>query len=453
LKILLIHPVIREWAKPNCFPAGLGYLAAVLTSRGHEVEVLDANATRPSQEEFEKLIRNSDYDIAGVGGLVTIYGTIKNIILKLKEIHPDRPVISGGSCATSAPKIMMEKTPVDFLCIGEGENTVPELLDALERGGDVSKVDGLWYRDAAGRPAATAPRAIIPDLDSLPFPMWDLFPMDIYAKNPIGAVNLNKWVDGEGTEHTPLSMNILSSRGCPYKCTYCYHDFMGAKYRHRSAKNIFDEIVLLKERYGIKYIHFIDDCFIINKKNVFDFCDMMKEAKLGVDWGCAGRVNYMTEDLIVKMKEAGCIFIGYGIESGSPKILENIRKKVTAGQAMEAIRLTRRHLGWADCSFIVGLPGETRETVQETIDFCKDADLKPEVIFFATPYPGTELYELAMKQGKIPDVEKFMLSLGEQGEQILVNFTDFSDEELYKIKRDMVEELDAWNKITHGKKK
>jgi len=449
VKILLIHPVVREWALPNCFPSGLGYLCSVLVGAGHDVEVYDMNAARPHDREFEEYIAGSDYDMAGIGGIVTIYATIKKLIKKLKEIHPDRPVIVGGSCATSAPRVVMDRTPADYLCIGEGERTLVELVDDLSAGGSGAGIAGIWRRGGDGRAVAEKPREIIRDIDSIPLPAWEKFPMDVYTKNPIGAVNPNKWIDGGAGEEAPKSINLISSRGCPYKCVYCYHDFMGAKYRFRSARSIFEEIMEIKEKYGVHYFHFTDDCFVINKKNVLEFCDLVLEENAGIEWGCAGRANLMTEPLIARMREAGCILIGYGIESGSPKILKNIKKKVTVDQAKEAIRLTRKYMGWADCSFIVGLPGETWETVRETIEFCKDLDLVPEVIFYATPYPGTELYEIAMRDGKITDEEEIMLRFGEQGEQVLVNFTDFSDEELKEIKERMVEELNAWNRITH----
>lgn len=451
MKLLLINPSIREWAEPNVFPSGLGYIAAVLREKrpDWEVEVYDINALRPSREEVEAFIRDAEFDVAGTGGIVTIYKYIKWLIGVIKKYHPDKKVVVGGSCATSIPQIMMDHTGADILCIGEGENTVVELLDAIEDGKGPDDVAGIWFRDG-GDVRRTAPRPAIKKLDTLPHPLWELFPMDVYTANPVGAVNLNKWDDGkqrEGEERK--SMNVLSSRGCPYKCTFCYHDFMGAAYRHRSAESVYEEIVFLKDRYGVDYIHFIDDCFIINRKNVMRFCDLMIRNGVGVEWGCAGRVNVMTEELVAKMREAGCVFIGYGIESGSQKLLDSMKKKVTVGQAKNAVRLTQKHLGWADCSFIAGMPGETRETVRETIDFCKELALAPEVIFFATPYPGTELYRIAMESGKIADEEEFALSLGEQGEKVRVNFTDFSDAELTRIKEDMVKELGAWNKKVH----
>ncbi|GAI66195.1 unnamed protein product, partial [marine sediment metagenome] len=275
----------------------------------------------------------------------------------------------------------------------------------------------------------------------------------IYLKNPVGALNRNKWIEGSSAKDTPLSMNLFATRGCPYKCIYCYHDFMGQRYRHRSPDNVIAEIKCLYTHYNIKYFHFTDDEFVIKKKFVYEFCqkikDLQKELSEKITWGCGGRANLMTEELIVAMAKAGCVLIGYGIESGSQKMLNRMKKKVIVEQAKQTVRLTQKYLGWADCSFMIGTPGETKETIQETIDFCKELNLIPEVIFFATPYPGTELYRIAIQQGKIKNEEAYVMGLGEQGEKINVNFTDFSNNELEKIKEDMVIELRAWNKIKH----
>jgi radical SAM superfamily enzyme YgiQ (UPF0313 family) len=229
---------------------------------------------------------------------------------------------------------------------------------------------------------------------------------------------------------------------------------MGQGYRSRSPENIIAEVRALYERYKVSYIHFIDDEFIVNKDFVFRFCQAIKslsnEYKQKITWGCAGRINLMTEELIAAMVDAGCIGIGYGIESGSQKMLDFIKKQVTVEQAKKAVRLTKKYLGWADCSFMIGYPGETEKTVQETINFCKELELSPEVIFFLTPYPGTELYRSALKLGKIKDEEQYILSLGEQGEKIMVNFTEFSDRQLYDIQARLIRELKAWNTVKHN---
>jgi anaerobic magnesium-protoporphyrin IX monomethyl ester cyclase len=248
-------------------------------------------------------------------------------------------------------------------------------------------------------------------------------------------------------------MNIFASRGCPYKCIYCYHDFMGEKYRHRSAENVMKEIRALYGRYKAPYFHFIDDEFVFDREFVSEFCVLIKDfsSEIGekITWGCAGRVNLMTEELIVKMADSGCVLIGYGIESGSQKILDMIKKRVKVEKAKEAVNLTKKYLGWADCSFMIGYPGETKGTIRETIDFCKDLDLAPEVIFFLTPYPGTELYKMALEQGKIRNEEEYVLGLGEQGEKVRVNFTGFTDKELVGIQESMITELKAWNRVKH----
>ena len=449
MKILLINPPIREWAKANCVPLGLGYIAAVLQEEGHNVEIMDINAFRWSREEVEEKIREAEFDLVGIGGIVTIYRQIKWLVSTLKKYHPAKKVIVGGSAATSVPRTLMERTATDIACIGEGERTVKEVVWALEKGEDLSEVDGIWFRDKKDEIHATKPRQPIKDLDSLPLPAYDLFPMDIYLRNPVGAPNRNKWVDGNSVDDT-LSTNLFATRGCPYKCIYCYHDFMGQGYRTRSPQNVFSEMEMLYQRYGVKYFHFVDDEFVMKKAFVYEFCQKVRESALGFTWGCSGRANLMTEDLVPTMANSGCVVIGYGIESGSQKMLDIMKKRVTVEQAKQAVKLTQKHLGWADCSFMIGIPGETQETIQETIDFCKELKLVPEVVFFATPYPGTELYEMAKAQNKIGDEEEYILRLGEQGEQMMVNFTAFTDKELKAIKENMVTELDAWNKIQHS---
>ena len=454
MKFLLINPPIREWSKPNVFPLGLGYIASVLMQEGHAVEVLDINAYRYGKDEVEERIKGADFDIVGIGGIVTVYKYIKWLVQILRRHHGAKPIIIGGSVGTSIPEIMLEKNDVDIVCMGESEETIKDLMKAMEDGGDLSGVKGVWYRDASGRIKRNETRQPIEDLDRLPLPAWDLFPMDIYIKNPVGAPNRNKWIDGSGDTGAPLSMNLFATRGCPYQCIYCYHDFMGTRYRHRSPENVVEEIRILNRRYGIDYFHFIDDEFILKKDFAYRFADLIKdlrrELKEEITWGCAGRVNLMTEDLIRTMADAGCVLIGYGIESGSQKMLDVIKKNVTVEQAKEAIRLTKRYLGWADCSFMIGYPGETRETIKETVDFCKELDLSPEVIFFITPYPGTELYRIALQQGKIKDEEEYIMGLEEQGERVNVNFTEFSDEELISIQKDLISELNAWNRLKHA---
>ncbi len=451
MKVLLVNPPIREWAKPNVFPLGLGYLASALKEKGFEVEVLDINALRWNKMKEKKKLKNADFDVAGIGAIVTVYRYVKWLIETIKKYHRDKKIVVGGSVGTSIPHIIMEKTEAEIVCIGEGEVTVVDLMKALQkRKNALREVEGIWFRDNDGTIVKNKQRNAIKDLDALRWPAWDLFPVDIYLKNPVGAPNRNKWVDGGSEDTVPLSMNINGTRGCPYKCIYCYHDFMGQGYRYRAPESIIKEMRFLYDCYGVRYFHFTDDEYCLKKEFIYDFCKKVKkEFGQDITWGCAGRVNLMTEDLVVTMADAGCVLIGYGIESGSQRMLDVMKKNVTVEQAKEAVRLTKKHLGWADCSFMIGTPGENRETIRETIDFCKELELTPEVIFFMTPYPGTELYRMALESGKIKDEEEYMLNLGEQGEKIRVNFSELSDQELLDAQEYMIRELNAWNKVKH----
>ncbi len=450
MKILLINPPIREWAQPNVLPLGLGYIASVLRNSGHEVEVMDINAYRWPPEAVEDKIKNAGFDIAGIGAIVTVYKYVNWLTQIVRKHHAGKKIIVGGSVGTSIPHIVLEKTEADIVCIGEGEITVVDLVEAINNKQELSGVDGIWFKGADGKIHRNKNRQPVQDMDTIPLPAWDLFPMDIYLKNPVGAPNRNKWIDGASDNTAVLSMNISGTRGCPYKCIYCYHDFMGHGYRHRSPQNIIVEMKALRDKYGVKYFHFIDDEFCMKKNFVYDFCKAVKSEFNGqITWGCAGRVNLMTEDLIAAMVNAGCVLIAYGIESGSQRMLDAMKKGVSVEQAKDAIRLTKKYLGWADCSFMIGTPGENRETVMETVNFCKELDLTPEVIFFTTPYPGTELYKMALSQGKIKNEEEYVLGLGEQGEKVRVNFTEFPDDELVQVQEWMIKELKAWNKIKH----
>ena len=457
MRIRLINSPIRLNAPPNCIPYGLATIASTLRNAGHAVEVLDLNALRPSEAETERLVREGEWDIIGLSGLITTYGFQKKIAPVIREAHPHAFLISGGGLATSVPQLVMEKIPLDAAVIGEGEITALELADALTRGRDLTEVDGLVipessqgvrplpsrsfifdeckeYRDSlASDPLGlrfNAPRENIDDLDTVPFPAWDLLPMETYIRNPIWgarAANSSDFPPGVPNER---SMNIISSRGCPCDCKFCYHLFGRGRYRFRSAENIISEIRLLVERYGIQFIGFIDDNFMASRSRAFRFCELIRKEPYKIWWGCHGRVDAAEPELLAKMREAGCVWIGYGIESGSPRILKAMNKGVTVEKAEAAILATRRAGIFANTTFIYGWPGEDADTARKTAEFKRRLGITAGS-FFATPYPGTRLFEDARE--RIGDLEAFVLRLGNATE-FIVNLTDLSDEEFFALK-------------------
>lgn len=449
MDILIINPPIREWAKPNCVPLGLGYIASTLRMAGHSIDMLDINAYQYSKERVLAILKKKNPDFILTGGIITTYSYLKWLTSQLKDLFSDIPIMIGGSVSTSIPEIALNTLNIDIACIGEGEITAVEVANCIEYGKKLSSVKGIYYRKN-GKIFRNEMRKPIKDLDSIPFPAYDLFLMDIYINNPVGYINKDKWGSGSRiSDDVPKSININVTRGCPYRCRFCYHDYLGPGYRHRAPQHVLKEMDFLNEEYGVTYFLWSEDESLINRKFIHEFCDLMIKSKRDYQFALAGRVNIVNEKMLTELKNAGCNMVAYGIESGSQKILDNMNKQVKVEQAKNAVKLTKKIFGDADCSFMIGYPGETDETIQETKEFCKELDLAPEVIFFATPYQGTELYEYAKKLGLIKNEVEYVSKLWEQGEQIAVNFTNWTDEELFEKRQALIEELKAWNIKRH----
>ena len=500
LRVLLINAPIREWSYPNILPIGHAYVGAVAAMDGHAVDVLDLNAERrepvkSSPEVFvrwvearivEKLERDRP-DVIGLGGIITQYSWIRRIATLCKRVHPDVPIVLGGGIASSMPEFMVKRLPVDVVVQEEGEVTFSEVLHRLEAGGSMEGVRGTAYRHVL-RPGDwtvrnNGLRTSVPSreqgLDALPWPLRSRWPEDeVYKLNPVGHLNWQtKWVDGASVAPGQYSVSMIASRGCPYAsraCDYCYAAYLGKTYRLRSPREVVDEMEFLRARYGVVYIHFLDDLLMTDYRWALEFFAELRERKrqtgFEVMWGGTCRTNIVADDVLRARREGrghmleqgyevGMRQAGYGVESASPTILKNIDKSGQTLEKMElAIKETQRVLGYADCSFMIASPGETRDTVRETVDFCKKVGLKPEVFFFTTAYPGTSFWDLALEKGLIRKaatgekgpadedvIEQYFLRLGEQGEEVRTNFSDLPDEEIIELSWWAVSELGGQN--------
>jgi radical SAM superfamily enzyme YgiQ (UPF0313 family) len=421
--IVLIFPPIREWDQPRNFPTGLGLIAARLRSTGYRVAVIDVNGLRLTDDEVIEQIRQYNPSVIGIGGLITTYKWIKRMVPRIRSERPNSPIILGGSVGTSIIETAITKLEIDGIAVGESDNTVLELLPALLNGHKLDDIAGIAYRDN-GKVVKTADRPMIADLDELPYPTWDMFPMEVYLANPV--VGVGKDID------------IISSRGCPFPCAYCYRIF-GKKYRTRSAENVVGEMEILKRNYDIDFISFQDDCFVIDKERVFAICDLIdRNRRLGsLRWSCTGRVTVCDKELLERMRASGCVSVSYGIESGSETILKAMRKNANLAQAKQAIENTRAAGLRCPVSFMIGYPGETRETVTETVEFCKDMNIPLSALMFTCPYPGTPLY------GQVKDNESFRQQFADEEEFVLrlndavdltVNLTEMDNEELTALR-------------------
>lgn len=431
MKILLINPPIQGSSLSN-FPLGLGYIARVLQDEGYDISVLDINAHRWSQEEVKKKIISSNFDIAGITALITEYKYVRWLTKLIKEYNPSSKVILGGGLASAVPEIVLRKTNTDIVVIGEGEVTTKEVISSLEEGKNLNNVRGIMFKEnnKLHEPGIRAP---IENLDEIPFPARELFPTEIYIRNTgLGR----KLVDA-----SVRSANIITSRGCPYNCAYCFKGMWGQKFRARSPDNIIEEIEELIKQYKINNIFFNDDVFVLDKKRVYSFCDKLIEQNINISWECNGRVNLMDLDMLKKMRAAGCRIVSYGIESGNQEILDALNKKVTVEQAKKAIQLTWEAGILPKAYLMIGTFGETEKTVQDTINFCKEAGPMVFGFSFTTPFPNTVLYQKAKEAGKTSAEEELMEKWGSWGDTIITNLTEMSDEELKKLRDKAVKKI------------
>ncbi|MDA1129418.1 MAG: radical SAM protein [Chloroflexi bacterium] len=505
LKLLLINPPIREWSYPNIMPIGQGYVASVATMDGHRVSVLDLNAARarPIDDKtaaevsawVEEMVTGSlaggKPDVIGIGGIITQYGRIKQVVSICKRVYPDVPVVLGGGISSSMPEFMVQRLGVDIAVQGEGEVTSSELFHRLEIGQPLDGMKGIVFRKQTGpgewavqnngiRPSI---QSLARGLDSLPWPLRSGWPLDdVYRINPVGHLNwATKWKDGASVDAGQFCESMIASRGCPYAvsaCDYCYAAYLGPEYRLRSPSEVVDEMQFMKERYGLAYIHFLDDLMLTDFRWNLEFCGELRARRerdgFEITWGGTCRTNIVAAEVLRAKAEnrpnfleqaydVGMRQVGYGIESASQTILTSIDK---SGQTPEriaiAVKETQRIFGYADCSFMIGSPGESRKTVEETVEVCKQIGLNPEVFFFTTAYPATKFWDLALEKGLIRKavtgekgeadddiIEEYFLRLGEQGEAIRTNFSDLTDEEVLELSWWAIDELGAQNTIRH----
>lgn len=431
MKVLFINPIVRIKDDPRHIPHGLAVLAAVLRKAGYDIEILDINANRYTAEQVKDKLSNLDFDVVGIGCIVSVYRELKWIAEYLKTIRPEVPIIVGGSVGSSIPELVLEKTKVDVVCIGEGEETLQEYLQCLSTGRDYSDVKGLAFK-RGGKICFTPSRPLIKDLDSLPIPAYDLLPIEIYVNNC--AVGFGRELD------------FVSSRGCPYDCVFCYQPF-GQTFRSHSADYVLNVIEYLKKSYDIDFLYFADDEFMGSNKRVYEFARKKMDNPITRDvrWSCCGRVNLVNLELYKLIKSAGCTFVGYGFESGSDFILKKIHKRITSAQQKEAVRVTKESGLRFGCSFMLGFPWETYDTARATVDLCIDAQIPLSALLFATPYPKTQLFEYCWNKGILNDsnFEDFILGMGDVVDLQLNITENFSDKQLLDLRDNMIAEVKA----------
>lgn len=383
MDILLINPRLKHWVSQT--PLGLAYLAAYLRSNGLGVGILDMAALKTGSDGVLGHIQKVKPLSVGISGMTHQIVEGLKIARSIKKNFPEIKTIFGGVHTTLMPKEVLSNSFVDFVVVGEGEITTLELLNEIKGHHRFEKVKGIGYKKM-GKIHFTKPRPFIENLDELSSPARDLLPMKKYREFIFGK----------------RAMLIAVGRGCPFNCSFCCSPKLwGRRFRTRSPKNIVAEIKELKKKYGTRYFIFEDDTLTVSKDFVYNLCEAFISEKLNIRWKCLSRVNLVDKELLSRMKEAGCVMIEFGVESGDDGVLKKIKKGITVTQARNAAEICKEVGLPFSTLFMLGHPGETMETMKKTIRLAKELCGYMSAFQITTAFPGTELYEVAEKYGKI----------------------------------------------------
>lgn len=371
-------------------PLGLAYLAAVLEREGIEVQIVDGSCGLSLAVMMGKL-KDYEPDIVGISCTTPTFKDAIDLAEAVRRALPKAIIVLGGAHVTAIPQEAMQEEVFDVGVIGEGEITFLELVKEIDgRGGldgvDLERISGLAFR-RDGENFLTPSRERIKDLDGLPHPARHLLaPLSAYRPTPASYRKL------------PLAV-MMTSRGCPYRCTFCDRGVFGNFVRAHSPERILDEIEELLDRYGAREIRFFDDTFTINRKRVEKVCEMIIERGLRFPWTCLTRVNTVDRNLLRLMRKAGCWQVLFGLESGDPRMLKILNKGSSVEQNTQAVQWALEAGLGVRGDFIIGTPGETMESLENTLAFTKRIRLDYAHFNKFVPYPGTELYERLLMEG------------------------------------------------------
>jgi len=403
------------------FPIGLSYIAAVLKKDGYDVEIYNQNLHHYPESHLKKYLNDNRFDVVGLSFIAGYYEYRKALrISKIINESDRRPFyIIGGHGPTPEPEFFLRKTSADAVVMGEGEETIIELLNAVKDNIPLKNIKGIAFNEN-GKCIINERRPLIEDLDSIPFPAYELLPMEYY-----------RLLRMPNCTNSDFVIPMISGRGCTFECNFCYR--MDTGFRPRSNEGIIEEIKLLKKDYGATYIAFGDELLMSSKQRTIGLCEDFIKHGLNIRWECNGRLNYAKKDVLSLMKKAGCTFINYGIEAFDDNILKNMNKVLTTKQIKTGVEETLDEGISPGLNIIFGNIGENRETLMKGVEFLLKYDdgAQMRTIRPVTPYPGSPLYYYAIEKGFLKDCEDFYENKHMNSDLMAINFTDMTDDEFY----------------------
>lgn len=417
--LFIIHDVYQE---DNFFPVGPGYLCAVLLQAGCDVQVYPMDVFHYTNNQLADHLEGCNYDLICCGFLAARFKeTIIGLAETVNKFKKNAWFVLGGHGPSPIADYMLKVTGADVVVIGEGENSIYELAQCKEARGNLADVQGIAFREGENT-IFTGRNKLFRALDKLPFPAWELFPMDKYST----------CLKFAGMSSKDRAFPILSNRGCFNRCNFCYRLEKGI--RSRSVENIIAEMCILQEQYGISYFFFIDELFVSSKNRVKKFAAALKKSGLKVMLNVESRVDVFDEELAEILKDMGCVFVNIGFESTSQQVLDKIGKNVTVEQNHRAAAIAKSMGIGIGLNCIWGEPGDDEKSLWGNVEFIMKYNLYDQIrtIRPVTPYPGCDLYYEAINKGLLKGPGDFFDKF-RNSDLITVNFTNMPDHRCYEL--------------------
>jgi len=422
LKVLLI--AYDNGSHISEFPLALGYLGAALEKAGHQVTIYNADIYHYSAKHLTNYLDKNNFELVGLSS-ISGYWQWKKVKEISQAVNKSKMrnyflYVLGGHMFTPEPEYFLKLTGADVVCLGEGEETIVDLCNDNKHD-LMTEIDDIAFLNN-NKLVKTKERKTVKDLDKISFPAWHLFPMEHYTLAPY-----------PNSKHTDRTFPVLASRGCSFHCNFCYRMIPGIRFR--SPENIVAEIKELKDKYHITYIAFYDELLMASPKRTTEICNAIIEADLDIKWCCDGRLNFAKHEVLQLMKKAGCTFINYGIESYDNEVLKNMNKQLTISQIDVGLANTINEGISPGINIIFGNYGDTEVTLLKGVklilqytDYSQLRTVRP-----VCPYPGSQLYYDAIRDGKLKDIKDFYENKHINSDLITVNFTNMSDKEFYDL--------------------
>jgi len=420
-KILFIVPPVTSNRNQKNPPMGALYLAAYLRRQNpsRTFRIVDMVLEQQPPDRIDGVLREFQPDICGITCLTAAAVNAFKVARRIKLWNKDCPVIIGGPHPSFMPETVFDEPAVDYCVMGEGEQSMANLVAALETGSVPHDLEGVGFRGHSGMRCNPPPLPI----DTIPWPAYDLIDVQRYHRSP--------FLTHLGRLKYPEYMTILSSRACPYGCIYC-HNIFGKKFRARDAEDFVEEMVMLNKDYGVRDFHIIDDVFNLKRDRALHICELLQKRLPGIAISFPNglRTDLLDKEVLTALKKAGLYLFAAGIESADPEIQKLINKNLDIGKAFNAIEEAARLGIVVHGFFMMGFPGETEKQLQATIEFARKSRLNTAGFFAVTVYPRTQLFDLAVKMGLTLKTNFDLYNY----HTISVNLTQVSDQRLQELR-------------------